>query len=118
MGGTIYVPYCRYKAPPGGGYSVCTVESFLAKCFTELVFCGLCISHVFPLAASSFSYTVTTMEGNGNSLRRKEVYLFLTLTFQTLFFFPTAKITTWPKGKSGANLPTVERLSENFTTGM
>ena len=40
------------------------------------------VSHVFPLAAS-FSNTVNTMEGNGNTVvERKEAGLFLALTLK------------------------------------
>ena len=33
--------YCRYKGPPDGWYSLCTVAAILDNRFTELIFCGL-----------------------------------------------------------------------------
>ena len=63
-------------------YSICTVEAISDNCFTELVFCGL---KCFP-AVTSFSKTVNTMEGNGNSC--EEGYPgFDTDILNTVFFF-------------------------------
>ena len=64
--------YQRYKGPPDRWYSVSTVAAILDNCFTELVFCGL---HVFHLAAS-FSKTINTLEGNGNSLEGRRLACF------------------------------------------
>ena len=57
--------YHRYNGYPEEWYSVCGVEAILDNYLAELVFCGF---SCFPYSlAASFSNTVNTMEGNGNS---------------------------------------------------
>ena len=62
--------YRRHKAPTDERYSVCTVEVILDNCFIELVFCGL------SCLAASFSNTINTMEGNGNSCEGRRLVCF------------------------------------------
>ena len=66
-------------------------------------------SLVFSLSTASFSNTVNTMEGNGNSWEGRKPLLD-TYILNTFFFLQTAEITTLLKGKIGTNLPIVEEL--------